>query len=234
MYLQTLIFTLLLSVLSSLTGNTESYTELFGSYWNRATEKIAERRAVWNEVFLALDTETTECEAVIFPEQLRYSRLQNNMEQAALWSLYVRGGKQKANFSIGLFQMKPSFAEEVETAWMKSPLRHEYKLYFNCNDNNEVRRRRLQRLTNERWQCVYLAVFIRLMLEREPSLQKLSSEERVSLLATAYNVSFRASLEVLRRSQKRRSFHLDLIPTKRTVYYAYAEIAVERFRQLNE
>lgn len=149
MYLQTLIFTLLLSVLSSLTGNTESYTELFGSYWNRATEKIAERRAVWNEVFLALDTETTECEAVIFPEQLRYSRLQNSMEQAALWSLYVRGGKQKANFSIGLFQMKPSFVEEVETAWMKSPLRHEYKLYFNCNDNNEVRRRRLQRL-NER------------------------------------------------------------------------------------
>ena len=79
------------------------------------------------------------------------------MEQAALQGLYVTGGKERANFSIGLFQMKPSFVEQVEAAWMKSPLRHEYRLYFDLKDHREQRRRRLERMQDEQWQCVYLA-----------------------------------------------------------------------------
>lgn len=212
----------------------QDHARLLAPEWRQAAERVEARREAWGEVFASLHADAAECEAIIFPEQLRYSRLQDGMEQAALHALYVDGGKERANFSIGLFQMKPSFAEEVETAWMGSPMRHVYKLYFDSKDSREARRRRLLRLKDERWQCVYLAIFIRLMLEREPELVLLPSEERVALLATAYNYSFRASLEVLRQKRHRRTFHLDFLPGKRTAYYSYAAIAEEWFRHRAE
>ena len=213
-------------------GNAEDYARTFGSDWRWAAEDAACRRVEWGEVFASLDADGTECEAVIFPERLRYSRLKDGMEQAALHVLYVQGGKESANFSIGVFQMKPSFAEEIEAAWMSSPMRHVYKLYFDIQNNRESRRRRIKRLTDERWQCVYLAIFVRLMQDREPSLKTLSPEERVRLLATAYNYSFTASMDVLRQQQDRKTFHLDLLPSRKTVCYSYADIAAEWYNNL--
>ncbi len=117
--------------------------------------------------------------------------------------------------------------EQVEAAWMKSPLRHKYRLYFDLKDHREQRRRRLERMQDEQWQCVYLALFVRLMDERLPSLATMESEERIRLLATAYNMSFTASLEELQKHKHRKTFHLDLFASKGTEYYEYAGIAVE-------
>lgn len=214
------------------TGQPGDYARTFGSDWRWAAENAACRRAEWGEVFASLDADATECEAIIFPERLRYSRLKDGMEQAALHMLYVQGGKESANFSIGAFQMKPSFAEEIEAAWMSTPMRHVYKLYFDTQNNRESRQRRIKRLSDERWQCVYLAIFVRLMLEREPSLKALPSEERVRLLATAYNLSFSDPLDVLRRRQDSKTFHLDMLPSKKTVYYSYADIAAQWYDNL--
>lgn len=228
MYLQALILVLMLCV--PVGSKARSYARQFGSEWRRAAERVEQHRAAWQEVFGTLDVDAAECEAIVFPEQLRFSRLQDGMEQAALLGLYVTGGREKANFSIGLFQMKPSFAEQVEAAWMKSPMRHAYRLYFDLTDNREQRQRRLERITDERWQCVYLALFVRLMDEREPSLKELPGDERIRLLATAYNMSFTAPLEELQRSKHRRTFHTDLLATKRTRYYEYAGIAAEWYK----
>jgi hypothetical protein len=198
--------------------------------WQQAVELAAAHRATWKEVFASLHADAAECEAIIAPELMRYSRLQDGVEQTALHLLYVKGGKERANFSIGMFQMKPSFAEEVEAEWMESALCHTYKLYFDRSNTDEARRRRLARLKDERWQCVYLALFTRLLLLREPTLTSLPSAERVALLATAYNYSFHAPPEVLRRKQHRRTFHLDILPGKGTTYYSYAEIARAWYR----
>lgn len=227
MHLQALILPLVLFGTLQAQTTVRNHARLLAKEWRQATERVEARREVWGEVFASLDADAVECEAIIFPELLRYSRLQDGMEQAALHALYVDGGKERANFSIGVFQMKPSFAEEVETAWMDNTLRHKYKLYFDCKDRREARRRRLLRLKDERWQCVYLAVFVRLMLEREPGLASLPPEERIALLATAYNYRFQAPMDTLRQNRRRRTFHLDFLPGKGTAYYAYADIAVE-------
>lgn len=229
MYPRTLITTILLAIHIGLLGQT--YAGRLGSDWSRASERVEERREAWGEVFRSLDADATECEAIIFPEQLRFSHLQDGMEQAALHGLYVTGGKERANFSIGIFQMKPSFVEQVEAAWMKSPLRHKYRLYFGLKDHREQRRRRLERMQDERWQCVYLALFVRLMDERLPSLATMESEERIRLLATAYNMSFTASLEELQKHKHRKTFHLDLFAGKGTEYYEYAGIVVEWYHK---
>mgnify|MGYP003455506580 FL=1 len=113
---------------------------------------------------------------------------------------------------------------------MKSPLRHEYRLYFDLKNHRENRRRRLERMQDEQWQCVYLALFVKLMDERLPELAVMEGEERIRLLATAYNMSFTASLEELQAAKHRKTFHLDLFPSKSTEYYEYAGIAVEWYR----
>ncbi len=200
--------------------------------WEEAVRLADTHRTEWMEVWRTLDADAAVCEAIVFPELLRYGHWQDNVELAALFALYVQYGKEAANYSIGLFQMKPSFAEEVETAWMGCSLRHTYRLYFDLRNGKEQRSKRIQRLRDERWQCVYLAIFVRLLLEREPAWKELSPEARLRLLATAYNYSFTTTTEQLKNRQGEKSFHLGLFRTESTPYYSYAELAVKRYRSL--
>ena len=139
------------------------------------------------------------------------------------------GGKEKANFSIGRFQMKPSFAEEVEREWNQSSLAQEYGFSFNLGDNAEARRSRVRRLGTEEGQCRYLAIFIRLQQIRHPQLLQLSQREQVSFLATTYNRSFSSSWTTIRKMQHERHFHTDVVKTSKTRYYCYADIATSYY-----
>lgn len=202
------------------------------SEWEEAATIAREHRTVWREQWASLDVDSRLCEAIVFPELMRYVPFRNQVEKAALLALYVQNGKEKANFSVGMFQMKPSFAEEVEHAWMHSGLRHEYQLYFDLRSTKEVRRQRIARLDNDLWQCVYLALFVRLMIEREPSLAEMEDTERLKLLATAYNHSFSAPLETLKQRETMKSFHLDLVATKSTTFYSYADLAAYYYKTI--
>ena len=204
----------------------------FGKEWKKAAQRIEEHRPQWQEIFESLDADVLECEAIIFPEQLRYSRLKNGMEEGATIALYVKGGTQAANFSVGYFQMKPSFVEEVEAAWMKSPLRHKYKLYFDVRDSQSSRQKRLKRLLDVQWQCVYLGLFYRLVRERIPELEELSGRERVIIMATAYNRDFDASLEQLQLMREDYMFHTDIFPSENTEYYSYGEISAQWYSEI--
>ncbi len=199
------------------------------SEWKEAEKLADERRDGWMEVFESLDVDARECEAVIFPELMRYNSVKDGIEHGVLLAPYIRKGVEGADFSVGMFQMKPSFAEQVEQAWMRSGMRHEYGLYFILDDSADVRRKRVERLGDERWQCVYLGIFVKLMMEREPSLSLMPAKERVALLATAYNYSFTATLEQLEQRRSQKTFHLDFIKSKKTVCYSYSSLAVARF-----
>ena len=113
--------------------------------------------------------------------------------------------------------------------WNRSPLAQEYGFSFNLADNSEARRSRLRRLSTEQGQCRYLALFVRLMQERHPRLHQLPQYDRLRLLATAYNRSFTASWEELQSMRRQRHFHTDIIPTRSTRRYCYADIAVSFF-----
>ena len=55
--------------------------------------------------------------AVVFPEIVRYSDLEDLIQIRALKVLYVQYGRKYADFSVGHFQMKPSFIEQLEADW---------------------------------------------------------------------------------------------------------------------
>jgi hypothetical protein len=207
-----------------------NYRKVFGSDWTAAERFVTEHHEEWKQEFDLFGVDGRVAEAIVFPELIRYSMWQDEIERAAVNGLYVSKGREGADFSIGRFQMKPSFAEEVEQAWNISPLAKEYGFSFNLADNNEARRSRIRRLSTMQGQCRYLAIFIRLQQQRHPQLSQLTLKDQVCLLSTAYNRSFTASWNNLKKMQHERHFHTDVIRTRSTRYYSYADIAVAAFK----
>lgn len=131
-------------------------------------------------------------EAVVFPEIERYSRIRDKVETMSVKAFYVKGGKKggavfnPSDFSLGMFQMKPSFVEALERRWMRSEFPARYDAYFDLSDTEGARRARMARIEDIFWQSVYLAMFIKL-LWLDYDLGDLDPKEQVALAAVAYN-----------------------------------------------
>lgn len=222
----------LLLVMSSATVFSANYPKVFGNDWTSAINYVKEHHDEWSREFEQFDVDPRLAVAIVFPELIRYSMWQDEIERAAVNGLYVSKGTDGANFSIGRFQMKPSFAEEIEQEWNRSSLSKEYGFVFNLQQNNEARRSRIRRLSNMQGQCRYLAIFIRLLQQRHPQLEQLPEKEQVCFLATAYNRSFTASFQQIKKIQHERHFHTDVIKTHSTCLYCYADIAFVAYRML--
>ena len=222
---QTIMLCLLL-VWGSSTAFSINYQKEFGDDWTQAEQFVKEHRTEWKKIFDEFEVDADIATAVVFPELIRYSRWQDAIETAAVNGLYVSGGKGKANFSIGRFQMKPSFAEEIDEEWNKSKLAREFNFLFDTRDASDARRNRLKRLGTIEGQCRYLAIFIRLMHLRHQRLQVLPKEQQIRFLATAYNRDHTVSWEQNLKMQKQRHFHTDMIKTRSTRTYRYCDISV--------
>ena len=187
-------------------------------------------------------------EAVVWPEMERYQRLQDYMETAANYGTYITTGGGP-DFSIGVFQMKPSFIEALEKAWMRSGLARKYELWFDTADNATARRIRISRLMKEEWQVIYLGVFLRLLYHSygsydkqgewvQAGLETLPAEEQVRLAATAYNrgcvwpAAGYGDLDRLREHAAEKHFHYALIPSAATERYCYADLALAHYREI--
>ena len=187
-------------------------------------------------------------EAVVWPEMERYQRLQDYMETAANYGTYITTGGGP-DFSIGVFQMKPSFIAALEKAWMRSGLARKYELWFDTADNATARRIRISRLMKEEWQVIYLGVFLRLLYHSygsydkqgewvQAGLETLPAEEQVRLAATAYNrgcvwpAAGYGDLDRLREHAAEKHFHYALIPSAATERYCYADLALAHYREI--
>ena len=215
----------LLLILGNATAFSTNYPKVFGDDWTSAVQFVNEHHAAWKPLFDEFGVDVRLAEAIVFPELIRYSRWQDEIEKAAVNGLYIVKGTKGANFSIGRFQMKPSFAEEVEPAWNQSALAKEYGFVFNIQDRVEARRSRIRRLGTLEGQCRYLAIFIRLQFLRHPQLNQLKLKEQAGMLATIYNRSFFTTWEQARHLRHRRSFHTEMITTGHNKKYCYADIS---------
>ena len=204
----------LLLLTGSGTAFSVNYPKVFGDDWTSAVQYVHEQHAAWKPLFEAFGVDARLAEAVVFPELIRYSRWQDEIETAAVNGLYVLQGTSGANFSIGRFQMKPSFAEEVETAWNQSALAQEYGFVFNLQDGVEARRSRIRRL------------------DTMEELQALQLVDQVGMLATIYNRSFSTTWEQVCQLRRQKSFHTDMIVTRHTKRYCYADIAQAYYRSI--
>jgi hypothetical protein len=165
---------------------------------------LAEHAALIEATAASFAVEPREAMAVVFPELLRGSGLREAAERAALRELYVRRGREGADFSTGPFQMKPSFAESLEAEFLKPGALPEGLArrfaYAAGLEGPELRRARLERLDSLAWETAYLCGFTRL-LEGRFGLGSLPPAERVRFLAAAYNAGFSRSRESIVASE---------------------------------
>lgn len=112
--------------------------------------------------------------AIAFPEMTRYNMVKDLVETKTLEAAYIKGGVEAADFSIGCFQMKPSFIEYLES---QLPALAVPKGKTIASE----RTIRLQRLKSARWQCRYLAHFTNFA-------SKKYSRHDTGFLAAAYNL----------------------------------------------
>jgi hypothetical protein len=169
--------------------------------------------------------------SIVAPEVSQYNFLRNKIETSSLKVLYVEGGTVYSDFSIGQFQMKPSFVETMEQNLLKYPdLKTAYSdCLFADPESRESRVSRVNRLNDTDWQLRYLSLFVELMKKRFASKVFANDEEKLKFYAAAYNVGFYKSAEEIEKIGK-----LKLFPHFGTTKYRYCEIALCFYRLAKE
>jgi hypothetical protein len=193
------LFTVLLIILFAKSSQLQFEKELAPDY-NRGIEYLDENKALFNK-FLAEDADKAILVSVVFPEIVRYSLIRDLLETKSLEIGYVSKGSEFVDFSIGRFQMKPSFLESIEHTLSCSPsIKKKYPAITQYSSLNKktIRRERLARLQSLQWQLRYLQAFYDILLARHAFLEQKSMGYKVKFFATAYNhgyLSNRAEIE---------------------------------------
>jgi hypothetical protein len=206
------------------------YEKLFGDDWKKA-EKYLDENQIWiRPVLRKYDIDFAEAMAVVFPELVRYSALRDKMEITLLKVLYVNIGREYADFSIGHFQMKPSFAEKIRETTPFIPGRRYNKLLGERADTSDPRRYRsliVKDLENDTIQLKYLILFLRVCEQTFRPLPA-DTEKRIVFLASAYNTGFwKPPAEIINMAG--RKFYSTRFVS--SVYYPYTDVSLFWYRK---
>lgn len=181
-------------------------------------------------LYTLVDTHASMAVAAAFPELIRYNELSDLIETTALELLYVQQGSYAVDFSIGHFQMKPSFVEQLEKLadcpWLTVQQRR--WLQLSSVSLQDARRLRIERLKSPLAQVQYLLVFERIASwQRATDFVLCSVKERVRRLAVFYNAGLH-----IRSEQLHSHLQISLFPYGRSYsgpQYCYADIACNAY-----
>ena len=141
--------------------------------------------------------------AIVAPEFTQFSYLSDKIETYSLKVFYVQCGKAYSDFSIGVFQMKPSFIEAMENyiSADKSLKRKYKKFLFKKPNERQARVERVNRLGSVEWQIEYLALFCTIVNHKFAGTTFADEKEKLQFYANAYNSGFHRSEEALKTVQ---------------------------------
>ena len=138
----------------------------FRDEFRTAIRFLKEKEPLIQKTSKKYQSSANEALCIVAPELIRYNLFRDFFETKALESLYVVFGKEGADFSIGHFQMKPSFIESLEFFVKKdSDLSNKFENVIRFNEHNETgqRKERIKRLKNFEWQLQYAFCFYEVM-----------------------------------------------------------------------
>ncbi len=221
-------FTCLLGCTEAFGQTGEDYQRAFSSSYNDALDFLKENKVLIKKEISKYKAPLELLIPAVFPETVRYSGMKDHVETFTLNLLYVRFGPSYANFSIGRFQMKPSFIEELEQAVIKRKITRFYFITrFESTDEKEIRQERVNRLGSLAWQLRYLSCFQAVVAQRF-DMDGFSEEKKIRFLAAAYNRGFQNNQAEIERWMYIKAFPYGR--AHRGTQYAYADIAWH-FRQ---
>jgi hypothetical protein len=221
----------LLCVLSPLSAE-EDYAVLFGAKYAEAEKFLGQNS--WISASLRLPPQETRIAlAVVFPEIIRFKALEDKIQVRALKVLYVQYGRKYADYSVGHFQMKPTFAEQIERDYNRLFSAEEKTAAeiapFETGDSSRMRKERVVRLDDLHWQAQYLRLLMMVMDKLYGNLSFANDLEKLRFYATAYTTGYAQGEKTIRRMMLTRHFHVQLFFPK--TRYSYADIALFYFNR---
>jgi len=211
--------------LVSFTGPaTTDYKKIFGSRYEWAVNWLRQNERLIHEYALAFGLPEKELKAIVFPELIRYNHFFNALEIESLKFLYVSEGREYADFSVGFFQMKPSFAEMIEADAYKllpEKFRQASGWMSSGAEDESSRRERVKRLGNTRHQLLYLCAFYKICELRFKEKNFAERADKVKLFATCYNAGYRRSEESLLSYFSKNNFYSYNYASVSTYYYLH-------------
>jgi len=209
----------------------ENYSEIFSGDYQRAAKFLQAEKEI-DSIIRSHGFNPKEVTAIVFPELIRYNSIQDKIETFALETLYVQYGKDYANFSVGEFQIKPSFAERIEIDFVKKFGDKELLTHFQIKasdtiQNQSNRTKRLKRIKSKAGMSSYLCLFWKVMSVNYPTWG--NEEEKIRFFATAYNCGYWKSEHEIKSFLSKKFFHTGLSFT--STKYNYADIAWYYFKQ---
>lgn len=207
-----------------------NYEEIFGEEWRKA-EAFERENNSWIEPLLEKNHLSYPLVmAVVFPELVRYSALRDKMETTLLKALYVNLGDEYANFSVGVFQIKPSFATVIRTESPDYSGRDQSIRFPQPDEYDDIRNYRksiVVDLEDPRTEFNYIIAFFKIC-ERKFGTAKMNEEEKVKFLSAAYNSGVDKSADYIRSMIDKKFFSTRIFKTET---YCYSDISLFRYRQ---
>jgi hypothetical protein len=216
--------------LDSAVAQSIDYQQLFGDDWKKAEVFERDNRSWMDSVLTRNHISYPVAIAVIFPELVRYSALRDKMETTLLKALYVNLGDEYANFSIGQFQMKPSFAEIIRERGPAVLGRRSGIVLRSASDYDDIKQFRksiIADLEDTRAEFNYLVVFLKIC-EKSYKVNRKDEFSQLKFLATAYNYGIDKSEEQIDSMINRRFFNTKLFKTEN---YSYADVSLFWYKE---
>lgn len=204
------------------------YMAMFGKESDEAVSLIEDNAALIrsNMPNISAD-ERLMAMAIVAPEISQFSSVTDFMEMRSLFVTYRNFGR--GDFSVGLFQMKPSFIESLEKEINSDTvLKKRYAEMLPSGDAKGIRTTRLKRLGKLEWQLKYLEVFIEVVKQKTKKLKFKNNREKLRYWATLYNSGFNSSPERVAAMQKKTYF------PHSSKKFNYADVAEEFYNTLSQ
>lgn len=171
--------------------------------------------------------------SVVSPELSQFSQLEDYAQVKAMSLVYIVHGQ--GDYSIGYFQMKPSFAARIESlvAADKTLRKRHGRLVIHYTDADDPdgryrRHDRLDRLRSLEWQVRYLAAFVDIVKQKTATMHFRSDTERLRHWATRYNAGIDSSPNRIASCMAKKQF------PRHGVKFNYADVSVEFFQELQK
>lgn len=206
-------------------GTRVHYEDYFHRNFEKANNILLKNDILINEVSKHYQNDPGIISSIVFPELIRYSMFRDYIETTTLDIVYVNTGE--VDFSIGPFQMKPSFAERIEyyisdydffSAEIKTIFPYQESLKI-----HEKRRDRLERLKDLEKQLHYLNAFVKIMHYKYPELSRKDPEYQIRFISTAYNHDFEADRKDIKAFMKKN--HFPVIRSGKKEFINYSDIS---------
>ncbi len=183
----------------------------FGNKATAATQKLQHMQDKFAQCVAVCQTDAVFLQSIVFPEVMRFNNIKDGIEAESLRTLYVQFGEEYANFSIGLFQMKPTFAQQVETKikqLLPDSICRELQLNYQSTDAETIRMQRVKRLQETDWALVYLTAFVCICNKIYQYKNFTSPLQKLQWYATVYNAGFNKTDAYITQKIKEDNFYL--------------------------